>query len=112
MRPVAAVCNRHAPSPEAELYGIGTKRLNEAVKRNIGRFPADFMFQLTENEMENLRSQIATSRYAESGLLFQSGRSNSYGGRRKCVGWFSGPSSYRRHPQEIRMIGGFQARYA
>ena len=66
----------------AELYGVGTKRLNEAVKRNIGRFPADFMFQLTENEMENLRSQIATSRYAESSLIFQSGRSSSYGGRR------------------------------
>jgi len=45
----------------AELYGVETKRLNEAVKRNIERFPADFMFQLTEEEVENLRSQFATS---------------------------------------------------
>ena len=45
----------------AELYEVPTKRLNEQVKRNIGRFPADFMFQLSEEEFENLRSQFATS---------------------------------------------------
>lgn len=45
----------------AELYGVETKRLNEQVKRNIDRFPDDFMFQLTETEFENLKSQIATS---------------------------------------------------
>ena len=45
----------------AELYQVPTKRLNEQVKRNIGRFPDDFMFQLTEEEFENLRSQFATS---------------------------------------------------
>ena len=45
----------------AELYDVPTKRLNEQVKRNIGRFPVDFMFQLTEEEFENLRSQFATS---------------------------------------------------
>ena len=55
----------------AELYGVETKRLNEQTKRNIKRFPADFMFQLTRMEMEylalegylgeTLRSQIATS---------------------------------------------------
>jgi hypothetical protein len=45
----------------ADLYDVPTKRLNEQVKRNIGRFPADFMFQLTEEEFENLRSQFATS---------------------------------------------------
>jgi ORF6N domain len=45
----------------AELYQVPTKRLNEQVKRNIGRFPDDFMFQLTEEEFENLKSQIATS---------------------------------------------------
>jgi len=44
----------------AELYGVEVKRLNEAVKRNIKRFPAEFMFQLTEDEWENLRSQFAT----------------------------------------------------
>ena len=45
----------------SELYGVETKRLNEQVKRNIDRFPEDFMFQLTEAEFENLKSQIATS---------------------------------------------------
>jgi phage regulator Rha-like protein len=53
----------------AELYGVRVKRLNEQVKRNAQRFPRDFMFQLSPNEQENLRSQIATS-------------SSSHGGRR------------------------------
>lgn len=45
----------------AELYGIETKRLKEAVRRNIERFPQDFMFELTPAEHETLRTQIATS---------------------------------------------------
>ena len=45
----------------AALYGVTTKRLNEAVRRNRERFPTDFMFQLTTLELANLRSQIATS---------------------------------------------------
>ena len=45
----------------AEMYGMETKRLKEAVKRNINRFPSDFMFQLTKEEFESLRSQFATS---------------------------------------------------
>jgi hypothetical protein len=44
----------------AELYGVSTKRFNEQVKRNLARFPADFMFQLSEDEAVALRSQIAT----------------------------------------------------
>lgn len=44
----------------AALYGVETKRFNEAVKRNLARFPADFMFQLSAEEFEALRSQIAT----------------------------------------------------
>src|SRR5262249_54347225 len=44
----------------AKLYGVPTKRLNEQVRRNIRRFPADFMFQLTVEEAQSLRSQIAT----------------------------------------------------
>ena len=43
----------------AELYGVSTGRLNEQVKRNIDRFPEDFMFQLSRTESEILRSQIA-----------------------------------------------------
>lgn len=45
----------------AELYGVETKRLNEQVKRNIERFPDDFMFQLSKEEWENLKSQNATA---------------------------------------------------
>jgi ORF6N domain len=55
----------------AELYGVETKRLNEAVRRNIERFPADFMFQLTEEEIENLRSQSATSSSVTNSLRSQ-----------------------------------------
>ncbi|MCV2485649.1 ORF6N domain-containing protein [Flavobacterium sp. SH_e] len=44
----------------AMLYDVETKRLNEQVKRNLSRFPEDFMFQLTENEYNSSRSQIAT----------------------------------------------------
>lgn len=45
----------------AELYGVQTKALNQAVKRNQSRFPSDFMFQLDQGEFENLRSQFVTS---------------------------------------------------
>jgi hypothetical protein len=45
----------------AELYEVQTKSLNLAVKRNISRFPEDFMFQLTKEEFDNLRSQNVTS---------------------------------------------------
>jgi hypothetical protein len=45
----------------AALYGVTTKRLNEQVRRNLHRFPADFMFHLTAEEVAELRSQIATS---------------------------------------------------
>ncbi len=46
----------------AELYGVETKRITEAVKRNIERFPEEFRFQLTSEEYEFLRSQFATSK--------------------------------------------------
>lgn len=50
----------------AELYGVVTKVLNQAVKRNIKRFPPDFMFQLTKEEYQNLISQIVISSSNES----------------------------------------------
>ena len=57
----------------AALYGVETKALNQAVKRNIERFPADFMFQLTQgewalvsNNITMLRSQFATANLAEN----------------------------------------------
>jgi hypothetical protein len=65
----------------AELYGVETKVLNQAVKRNIERFPADFMFQLTADEMENLRSQLVTSKSTPN-LKSQITISSSHGGRR------------------------------
>ncbi len=72
----------------AELYGVETKRLNEQVRRNIERFPEDFMFQLTEEEMQNLMSQFATSSwggtrkfpvvFTEYGVLMLSSVLNSH----------------------------------
>jgi len=53
----------------AELYGVKTKSLNLAVKRNIKRFPEDFMFQLTKDELKNLRLQFETSSWG--GLRYQ-----------------------------------------
>lgn len=50
----------------AKMYGVEVKRLNEQVKRNIERFPDDFMFQLTKGEWEILRSQIATIKSGEN----------------------------------------------
>src|SRR5258706_125101 len=51
----------------AELYGVPTYRLNEAVKRNRKRFPVDFMFQLNMTEAESLRSQFAISKKGRGG---------------------------------------------
>jgi hypothetical protein len=47
----------------ASIYGVETKALNRAVKRNRDRFPKDFVFQLSEDEWKNLRYQISTSRF-------------------------------------------------
>ena len=54
----------------AKLYGVETKRLNEAVKRNIVRFPSHYMFQLTEEEFYSLRSQFATSKEGKGGRRY------------------------------------------
>lgn len=71
----------------AELYQVETRRLNEQIKRNIGRFPEDFMFRLTIEECENLKSQFATSSwggrrnepyaFTEHGILMLSSVLNS-----------------------------------
>jgi arsenate reductase-like glutaredoxin family protein len=52
----------------AELYQVETRRLNEQVRRNLSRFPQDFMFELTKEELENWMSQIATSNSIKMGL--------------------------------------------
>lgn len=71
----------------ATLYGVTTSALNQAVKRNIKRFPDDFMFQLTNQEFANLKSQIVTSNwggirklphaFTEQGVAMLSGLLNS-----------------------------------
>jgi len=53
----------------AELYGVETKALKQQVKRNIDRFPDDFMFELTDEEFANLRSQIVTSSWGGCGIF-------------------------------------------
>jgi len=67
----------------AQLYDVETKILNKAVKRNINRFPEDFMFQLTKEEWESLKSQIGISNKEKEFLRFQFGTSKeTRGGRR------------------------------
>ena len=61
----------------ADLYGVETKAFNQAVRRNLSRFPQDFMFQLTREEAENLRCHFGTS-----SLRSQIVTSNARGGRR------------------------------
>ena len=56
----------------ADLYGVETKVLNQSVKRNIERFPDDFMFQLTNEETQNWKSQLVTSNSIKMGLTLQS----------------------------------------
>ena len=65
----------------AALYEVPTKSLNLSVKRNIERFPSDFMFQLTKEEYEMLRFQIETSEPAQNPLRFQIETSNRGGTR-------------------------------
>jgi hypothetical protein len=64
-------CKVMFDSDLAELYQVPTKALNQAVRRNLDRFPADFMFQLNEEEFENLRSQIVTSSSGHGGSRYR-----------------------------------------
>jgi hypothetical protein len=54
----------------AELYNVETKVFNQAVKRNLKRFPADFMFELTQDEFDILRSQFVTSKIGRGGTRY------------------------------------------
>ncbi len=54
----------------AELYGVATKVFNQSVRRNLQRFPPDFMFQLTDEEAESLRSQLVTSKKGRGGRRY------------------------------------------
>ncbi len=66
----------------ARVYGVTTKRLNEQFRRNRSRFPKDFAFQLTAEEVTNLRSQNATASRSRIILRSQNATSSSHGGRR------------------------------
>jgi hypothetical protein len=68
----------------AELYGVPVGALNQAVKRNIQRFPADFMFQLTKNEFQHLKSQIVISNGRQRAPRSQIVTS-SWGGLRRAL---------------------------
>ena len=86
----------------AELYGVETKVLNQAVKRNSNRFPDDFMFQLTLEEVERLRSQFVTSNMTatNSGTLrSQIGTSNTGRGGRSYL-------PYAFTEQGVAMLSG------
>jgi len=63
-------CKVMLDSDLARLYRVTTKRMNEQVRRNIARFPGDFMFQLTLEEVESLRSQSATSNKGRGGRRY------------------------------------------
>lgn len=68
----------------AEMYGVPTKAFNQAIQRNMDRFPEDFMFRLTEEEFAGLRSQFVTSKKGRGGgsdsELFPKGSSSISGG--------------------------------
>jgi hypothetical protein len=55
----------------ARLYGVPTRVFNQTIRRNAGRFPADFLFQITDEEFEFLRSQIVTSKAGRGGRRYQ-----------------------------------------
>ena len=76
----------------AVLYGVQTKALNQAVKRNIERFPDDFMFQLTKEELDSLRSQIVTAIPAEYHRLHS----------RKCQAKLGFPAASRQSGAQAR----------
>lgn len=80
----------------AELYGVETKQLNRAVKRNKERFPDEFMFKLNDSEWESLKVQIKTLETDDMQYLrYQIGTSNTkHGGRRYSPYYF-----YQKHNQ-------------
>ena len=55
----------------AAVFGVSTKRLNEQIRRNLARFPEDFLFQLSDQEVSDLRSQFATSKEGRGGRRYK-----------------------------------------
>ena len=69
----------------AEMYEVETRVLNQAVKRNIRRFPDDFMFQLTVSEWDNLKSQFVISRHSRSQFVTLKKTKLIIYGKRNCT---------------------------
>lgn len=78
----------------SRFYGEPTKRLNEQVRRNADRFPLDFAFVLTDQEVSNLKSQVATSSLELNRSQFAAG--STHGGRRKL------PAAFTEHGASAR----------
>lgn len=87
----------------AMLYGVETRRLNEQVRRNIERFPEDFMFQLNQNELNNWISQFATSNSIVMGM-----RKHPYAFTENGVAMLSGilrsPTAIKVNIQIMRIL--------
>jgi hypothetical protein len=92
----------------AELYQVETRELNQAVRRNIDRFPEDFMFQLNEKEFENWKSQIVISNSEKMGL-----RKRPFAFTEQGVAMLSGvlnsPIAIKVHIQIIRVFAKMRA---
>lgn len=90
----------------AMLYGVETKRLNEQVKRNIERYPNDFMFQLTQEEAVASRSQIATLNEEQNSLRSQFVTLNEKGNAlRSQIAILNGRGGSRYLPYAFTRIG-------
>lgn len=88
----------------AEIYGYQVKNLNQQVKRNLTRFPEDFMFQLTKEEVELVKSQFVTSR----NINYFEGQE---GGRRKLPYAFTEQVELRQYLQRVANNTDFTAWY-
>jgi hypothetical protein len=78
----------------AALYGVTTRRFNEQVRRNEARFPADFSFELSDQEVANLKSQFATSSWM----------TGAHGGRRKRPRVFTEYGAINRLRQQASVV--------
>jgi len=85
----------------AELYGVETKVLNQAVRRNLNRFPEDFAFLLTAEEFSDLRSQIVTSSWG--GRRYPPYAFTEYG----AIGWPGCPFGQLRRSLRLLIVKGF-----
>src|SRR5687767_12032671 len=86
------------PMRWARLYGVSTKALNQAVKRNADRFPVDFAFQLDQSEFDSLRSQIVTAKMqALESMVKSRNRSQSVTGPERRGGTRVAPWAFTEH---------------